>query len=398
MYTATGTHSVSIPYLPLYHTLTTAAVQTSVFSGLGAMDTAKHFGLYPVPNVNDLYVDITPVSNPKAGHVLTYLITYKNVGTTSQSGSVSLQFDPAISYLSAAPAPSVQAGQTITWNVGTLAPSVMGTIHAQFNIPSNLAIGFPITAIAGITPVINDSTPADNSRTIVTQVTGPYDPNYKEVNIDTLYSVSTPGWLEYTIHFQNVGNDTAITVIIIDTLSQKLDLASFQIISSAHALSSAGIKNGKVAEFRFNNIMLPDSSTDAVGSMGFVKYRVKYLNTLAVNDSITNFADIYFDYNTPVRTNTAATYYVDSTAGIIRYEDHSTLVYPNPARDVIVIERSALSGSEKISLFSIEGTKILEQRITELRTVLNIENLAGGVYFVMIETENGIRVKKIVKE
>jgi hypothetical protein len=46
----------------------------------------------------------------------------------------------------------------------------------------------------------------------------------------------------------------------------------------------------------------------------------------------------------------------------------------------------------------MQGMKILEQRITELRTVLNIEDLADGVYFVMIETENGIRVKKIVKE
>lgn len=398
MYTSSGTHTVTIPNLPLYHTLTTPAVLTSVFTGMGAMDTAKNFGLYPIPNVNDLSIDITPVSNPKAGHVLTYLITYKNVGTTSQNTVISLQFDQAISYLSAAPAPANQLGQTLTWNAGILMPMASGTIHAQFNIPAGMAIGSPITATAGITPLAADSTPANNSQTIVSLVTAPYDPNYKEVNIDTLYSVSTPGWLEYTIHFQNIGNDTAINVIIADTLSTHLDLSTFEMISSSHALPAFSIKGGNIAEFRFSNIMLPDSSTDPDGSNGFVKYRLKFRSTLAVNNAITNAAAIFFDYNTPIITNTAFTYYIDSTAGVNEVESGRTRLYPNPAADHIVIECQELTENTMIVLYSMQGVKILEQRLTDAYTIITLNDLARGIYVAMISNNKGTVVRKIVKK
>lgn len=398
MFTASGSHSVSISNLPLYHTLTTVSVQTASFSGMGNMDTANNFGLYPIPNVNDLRIDITPVTSPKAGHVLSYLITYTNVGTTTLNGTVTLQSDPAISYLNAAPSPTMQSGQTTTWNVGTLLPQSMGTIYAQFNIPSGQSIGYPINAILNISPVVNDTTPSDNSRNIVNAVTGPYDPNYKEVNIDTLYDVMNPDWLEYTIHFQNIGNDTAVAVIIIDTLSQHLNLSSFEMISSTHPISNFNIVNGNVAEFRFYNIMLPDSATDQPGSNGFVKYRVKYRNTLALNQSIINYADIYFDYNPAVRTNSAITYYLDSSADIMKYDKQKTLIYPNPAKDRIVIESSESIMNTVLSVYNIQGFKILKKNIVNMRTELDIRDLSSGIYFIIIEYEEGIVSKKFVKE
>lgn len=91
MYTHAGNQSVGMPNIPLYHTLTTSATHTSNFSGMGNMDLGKDFGLYPTPNVTDLLVDITPVSHPKAGRVLAYLITYKNIGTIAIDASVTLE-------------------------------------------------------------------------------------------------------------------------------------------------------------------------------------------------------------------------------------------------------------------------------------------------------------------
>ncbi|MBL0047644.1 MAG: DUF11 domain-containing protein [Bacteroidetes bacterium] len=41
-------------------------------------------------------------------------------------------------------------------------------------------------------------------------------------------------YLEYVIRFQNTGTDTAFSVLVTDTLSNDLDVASIQLVSSSH--------------------------------------------------------------------------------------------------------------------------------------------------------------------
>ncbi|MBL0053951.1 MAG: T9SS type A sorting domain-containing protein [Bacteroidetes bacterium] len=60
-------------------------------------------------------------------------------------------------------------------------------------------------------------------------------------------------------------------------------------------------------EFKFENILLPDSNIDEANSHGYLCYRIKPKTTLPPNDSLTNFASIYFDSNSPIRTNNAVT-------------------------------------------------------------------------------------------
>jgi hypothetical protein len=51
--------------------------------------------------------------------------------------------------------------------------------------------------------------------------------------------------------------------------------------------------------------MLPDSTTDYEGSMGYFQYRLKALYLTCLNGTqIENTAYIYFDYNAPIVTNT----------------------------------------------------------------------------------------------
>ena len=53
--------------------------------------------------------------------------------------------------------------------------------------------------------------------------------------------------------------------------------------------------------------MLPDSNANERKSHGFIRFRIKPKNTLVAGDSIKNKAAIYFDYNSPVITNSAIT-------------------------------------------------------------------------------------------
>jgi hypothetical protein len=64
-------------------------------------------------------------------------------------------------------------------------------------------------------------------------------------------------------------------------------------------------------KWTFNDINLPDSGTSWLGSMGFVAYEIAPVSGLAIADSISNFADIYFDFNLPIRTNTTKNYFFD---------------------------------------------------------------------------------------
>ncbi|HNA40433.1 MAG TPA: hypothetical protein PLR84_13070, partial [Chitinophagales bacterium] len=83
-----------------------------------------------------------------------------------------------------------------------------------------------------------------------------FDPNEKTAYPsglgDSAYILPNTA-VEYTIHFQNKGTFAASSVTITDTLSNALDITTFQLISSSHALSYS-IIDSNILLFNFNNI------------------------------------------------------------------------------------------------------------------------------------------------
>jgi hypothetical protein len=396
LFTLSGAYDVSIPYPPLYHTLTTPTIQSAIFTGLGACDSLNHFGFYPTPNINDLRITISPITAPKAGHVLGYILTYKNVGTTALNGVVDMNADANLDYLMASPSPNSQNGQLSSWNLGVINPGTVGNIFIYFDIPSNLQIGDPLVSSASISPTVGDQTPIDNFSSSTSLVVGPYDPNYKWVSNDTLLNIISPSWLEYEIHFQNLGNAPAVDVLIIDTLtSQFLEMASMEIITSSHSPMNLSISDGKVAKFFFPGIMLPDSLSDPLGSMGMVKFRIKQNGTLPIGQSITNFADIYFDFNPAIRTDTATTLHT-SFSEITEGSDFQMKVYPNPSKSIMniaLITEGTISVAQVIDMY---GRVVLNQMINAKAGAIYLENLRSGAYILQVQTSIGH--KKILIE
>lgn len=139
-------------------------------------------------------------------------------------------------------------------------------------------------------------------------VTGSYDPNDKTgfpLGVTDMHLIAPDGVLDYVIRFQNTGNDTAFTVVIRDTLDTDLDIFTVQSGVSSHDYSFQ-MYGPRVLEWTFNNIMLPDSTTDEPGSNGFVCFTVRQVSGLPNGTEINNTADIYFDYNEPIITNTTS--------------------------------------------------------------------------------------------
>lgn len=133
-----------------------------------------------------------------------------------------------------------------------------------------------------------------------------YDPNDKTPSpvgygSDHLIERNIP--LDYRVRFQNTGNDTAFTVVVVDTLSPHVDVTTLQMQGASHpyqwSISGAGILT-----VTFANIRLVDSSTNEPLSHGYFTYTIQQNNNLDLGTRIENQAAIYFDYNAPIFTNT----------------------------------------------------------------------------------------------
>jgi hypothetical protein len=266
-------------------------------------------------------------------------------------------------------------------------PFQTGSIIVTVNVDLGLPIGTLINSRAHIEPYLTDANPSCNNSNWEVYTTGSFDPNDIIVNRSdfTTTELSAAPWLEYIIRFQNTGNDTAFTVKILNPIdTNKLDISSIEFVHASHPVNINWINYQRNMEFKFENILLPDSNTNEPLSHGFVRYRIQPKTTLNVGDIIPNFAAIYFDFNDPVITNTAKTIIVLPT-GLpgTNPSPGKLLVFPNPTENSISISGIQLeNGKAQVRLMDIYGKLILEKTIGETTSNLETDQLSKGVYLI----------------
>jgi uncharacterized repeat protein (TIGR01451 family) len=230
--------------------------------------------------------------------------------TPSVSGAITLalEFDAAMDFLSATPAPSNVSGNVLTWSQPQLTAFQSRSFTIRFQVPPEVGLlGTDLTTTATLVSVQTDANLDNNTATIVRTVTGSYDPNDKLAKTSTgstqFWDPSADEWIDYTIRFQNTGTDTAFHVIITDTLPQGLDPATLQVSAGSHPFTWE-LKGIGVLKFKFLGILLPDSNINEPCSHGFVGFRIKVRDgyMLDPGDEVVNIANIYFDFNPPVIT------------------------------------------------------------------------------------------------
>ena len=132
-----------------------------------------------------------------------------------------------------------------------------------------------------------------------------FDPNIKEAQpkgITEAHFITPETDLDYQITFQNLGTAPALEVVILDTLSEKLDTATLRPGVSSHEYKWELI-GSNILKFTFENINLPQANIDSMASIGFVKYNIAQKVGNTAGTIINNTAAIYFDQNDPVITN-----------------------------------------------------------------------------------------------
>ncbi len=354
----------------------------SYFSNYRNNDTIN-FAFVPISNFQDLRITLIPLNFARVGRDVNYRIVYENVGTKTMSGSVFMNMNSGLTFVSANPGYNSINGTRLEWVYSNFVPNESRSIDVTLKVSAGSTIGDLLLPDAFIEPITSDTTPSDNSSTIKQFVGGSYDPNDKSMLLGdnfTTKQISDGEYLNYLIRFQNTGNDTAFTVVVRDTLDSKLDWNSFEMISSSHDCATT-IRDGKNIVWTFDNILLPDSNVDEPGSHGYICYRIKPNNNLQAGDEIKNTAYIYFDYNTPVITNTAVTTVITPTNIKSPSVENNFTVYPNPALEKITIQRVA-SAPTQLQILNVLGETVLQVELDRAKEEIDISSLTSGIYFI----------------
>ncbi|WP_309640889.1 T9SS type A sorting domain-containing protein [Flavobacterium sp.] len=344
----------------------------------------------------DIEVIIAPLSNARPGFNAAYQITYKNNGNyTYPEGIVGFQFDDSVlEYVGANQVPLTQATGQLNWSFSNLLPfesrSIILNLHV--NSPTEVPavnIGDALSFTASSFPSEVDETPFDNTFTFQQTVTGSFDPNDKTCLEGNIISAENVGnYLHYNINFENTGNAPAESIVVKDIIdTTKFEISTLQILDAPNA-SIIKITGNKV-EIIFDHINLEPAAH------GHVLFKIKTKGDLAVGTTVSNKAEIYFDYNFPVETNTAtSTFQLLSNADF--EADDSVVVYPNPANNAVSV--TANSTIKSIDIFDVQERIMSTSLISNTKANLDITTYSKGIYFLKVSTDKGIKTQKIIKE
>lgn len=323
-------------------------------------------------------------------------ISLKNLGKPL-TGTLSCSVDQIagldlVDYDSTNPAADALTTTSATWNSLTLSPYQEHKISLGA-VLQNVSMGD--TICINLSYATADSTFTTKFSVIVRNS---YDPNDKHVSMDEILGedldVEAP-YLDYRIRFQNTGNDTAYNIVVTDTLPAGLDISTFEMGASSHSFSF-DISDDNTVVWTFNEIMLPDSGTNQEASNGFILFKIKPFQNLEIGDQIKNKVNIYFDQNEPVITNEAITTITEKTTAIAENEALDYLIYPNPVNHVLHV--SADQKIHSVSISTVDGSILKTKQLHSKTLSIDVKDLAPGIYFVLLKTEDGLQFsRKFIK-
>ncbi|MCP4442993.1 MAG: T9SS type A sorting domain-containing protein [Aureispira sp.] len=238
------------------------------------------------------------------------------------------------------------------------------------------------------------------------QNVGSYDPNDKTAKPEgygAAHYIQQNEDLKYKIRFQNTGTAPAQDVVILDTLSSYLDITTVQPGAASHPYTWR-LLGENIIEYRFTNIMLPDSNANEPASHGFVQFRIKQEVDNPLGTVIYNSAGIYFDYNAPIITNETFHTIGDNFVAMVitgtekvLIENVEVKVYPNPftAQATVEVEGGDYQSLE-LTIYDITGREVAQYQTAigkdAMHSVSTIQiqrnNLPQGVYIYRLQGDD----------
>lgn len=291
------------------------------------------------------------------------------------------------------------AGASESYTVPVSGMTLVGVAEQEPGFPGDTTVSYSLVnciGMAGGGSGFNGNPGPFTAQSCFT-VSASFDPNDKDarpLGFGPEHIVLPGSKLDYTIRFENTGNDTAFLVVVRDTLSSDLDPSTFVMRHSSHPCR-IDLLNGNILQFTFEQILLPDSTTNKEGAQGNLSFSIHPRSDLALGTVIGNSAAIYFDYNKPVITNTVyrkIDQYFTVTA--IHDAQHTVpvQVFPNPALQAaqLTLPETYVGQSLQFELQDGMGRLLQSTEFTGNTYHFERGSLPAGMYYWGIRGTNGM--------
>ncbi len=86
-----------------------------------------------------------------------------------------------------------------------------------------------------------------------------------------------------------------------------------------------------------------------------------------------------------------------TTVSVNTITEQQISIYPNPTSGIVHVD---LAGKkiQNLKLIDVTGKIVIEKTNANTTTLMDVSSLAKGIYFVILQTENGNQSFKLVKE
>ena len=85
--------------------------------------------------------------------------------------------------------------------------------------------------------------------------------------------------------------------------------------------------------------------------------------------------------------------------GVSEIENKVISIYPNPTKDLIIVDFGNIKGNVNYTLTSVEGKVVYqENNVSDNKVSVDISNNSKGIYFLKVEANNQYKVYKVIKE
>lgn len=342
------------------------------------------------------------IINGTGSHAQNGVIYASNSACNSSSGTLTLYHDPRYALYYSTDTPISTGTGFIRWSIPNLSMTDGRPYSIAYHLETTggvrLLPGTTVRSKAVLSTTAVDADTTDNVVERIDTSKSSYDPNEVLVTPQCLDNGILAQKLEYTIHFENTGNDTAFNIFVMDTLPSFVEPKSMRIIMSSHDMAVSHLRDAAgrhVVKFDFPRINLLDTSHHGVCDAGLI-YTINTKPGLAMGTQIANRAGIYFDDNEVVLTNYAITT-IGCTLGteevLMGKKMH---IYPNPANQSINIV-SKEDKLDLITIFDIRGKVIHTCTMPTETNTVDISQLPSGLYSVKAIGKQGVYMGKFTK-
>jgi len=152
-------------------------------------------------------------------------------------------------------------------------------------------------------------------------------------------------------------------------------------------------------EFFHISDSIPELSSDFLTSItipsnafGTTRMKVRYV----YNNAVTQTSDCAsYGYG---ETEDYSIYILNNIVNIDKVLSENVKVYPSPASNYLNISVGIVKGTIRISMFDQTGRLCYHSQTENTLSQINVSNFSSGIYFLKVETKEGIITKKVVKD